>query len=204
MTAVKDSHSRYKTNLDAVFSEVQYQFPESKLGYFGIVGSETYKHSKYVDTSNPFFQKTNVLGGLVEWIGVKRSIRWYLSLGMNWFYTSSTNLKKSHNLYIPTPRVNIDWRVSKNTRLSFEYSYSGGIPSIAQLSETNQWIDTRLVYHGNSTLKPYKTHSAGLRFVWNNKYVNLAVRNSFTSSPDMICDMYTTSDRYMLQTFVNL
>ncbi len=78
------------------------------------------------------------------------------------------------------------------------------MPTIAQLSETDQWLDTKLVYHGNSTLKPYTTHSVGLRFIWNNKYVNLLVRNLFNSSKDMICDMYTQTDKYMLQTMVNL
>jgi len=202
--ALKNSHSNYKTGLDAVLSEVQYQFPQTKLGLFSIVGYETYKHSKYRDTTNPFYQKTNTLGASAEWIGLKNNVRWYLTLGMNWYYTSSTNLNQTHNLLMPNPRITIDWKAAKRILLTFDYSYSGRVPSIAQLSETDQWIDTRLVYHGNSTLKPYKTHSAGVRFVWNNKYVNLAIKNSFTSSPDRICDMYTTTDRYMLQTLVNL
>lgn len=202
--AVKNSHSNYKTDLDAVFSEVQYEFPVSKLGFFSLSGIEIYKQSKYRDTSNPFYQKTNTLGASAMWMARKRAVTWYVVLGMNWYYTSSTNLKKSHNLCVPTPMVNINWRASKNIRLSFDYSYSGSVPTIAQLSETAQWLDTRLVYHGNSTLKPYKTHTAGVRFVWNTDYFNFAIRNSFISSPDMICDMYTTTDRYMLQTLVNL
>ena len=60
--AVKNSHSNYKTDLDAVFSEVQYEFPVSKLGFFSLSGIEIYKQSKYRDTSNPFYQKTNTLG----------------------------------------------------------------------------------------------------------------------------------------------
>ena len=72
------------------------------------------------------------------------------------------------------------------------------------MSETDQWIDTRLVYHGNAILKPYKKHSAGIRFVFLNPYINLASYNRFESSPGMICDMYTTTERYMLQTMVNL
>ncbi len=204
VTAINNSHSKYKTHLDAVFSEIQYQLPKNKLGYFSICGYETYKHSKYVDTSNPFYQTTNILGGSAQWMGREGSVRWYLTLGMNWYHTSSTTLSKSHNLCMPAPNVNINWRPSGNIQLSFDYSYTGSVPSIAQLSETNQWIDTKLVYHGNSTLKPYRTHSAGVRFVWNNKYLNLAIRNIFESSPNMICDMYTTTDEYMLQTLVNL
>ena len=58
-SALKDSHSDYKTHLDAVFSEIQYQFPHSRIGDFTLVGYETYKRSKYVDTTNPFYQTIN-------------------------------------------------------------------------------------------------------------------------------------------------
>lgn len=202
--AINNSCSNYKTHFDAIFSEIQYQLPKNKLGQFSIVGYENYKHSKYVDTSTPFNQTTNALGLLAQWMGRKGTVNWYLTVGMNWNHTSSTTLSKSYNLYIPTPRINVNWRPSRKIRFSFDYSYTGRTPSIAQLSETNQWLDTKLVYHGNSTLKPYKTHSAGIRFVWNNKYLNLAMSNSFSSSPGMICDMYTMTDEYMLQTLVNL
>ncbi len=202
--ALNNSRSNYKTRLDAVFSEMQYQFPDCKLGYFSISAYETYKHSKYVDTANPFYQTTNVLGGMAQWMGRKGTLRWYLTLGMDWYHTSSALLSKSHDLYLPSPLVNINWRPARRIQFSFDYSYTGNVPTIAQLSETNQWLDTKLVYHGNPTLKPYKTHSVGIRFVWNNKYLNLSLKNTFESSPDMICDMYTLTDEYMLQTFVNL
>lgn len=202
--AVNDSHSDYKTCLDAVFSEVQYQLPPSKLGYISFVLFETYKRSKYIDTTYPFYQTTNSFGGLAEWAGYKGKIGWYATLGVNWYRTSSTHLANPYNLCVPSPRINFRWKPSRAIYFSLDYSYTGNVPNIAQLSETNQWIDTKLVYHGNSTLKPYKTHSFGARFVLNSKYIDLSVLGSFESSPGMICDMYTMTDQYMLQTMVNL
>lgn len=202
--AVNNLRSDYKTHLDAIFSEIQYQLPDNKLGSFTIVAFETYKHSKYVDTLTPFSQTTNVMGGAVQWLGMKGPVHWWLSLGVNRYHTVSTILENPHNLCIPSLHVNIYWRVSRNVQFILDYFYSGDVPTIAQLSETNQWIDTKLVYHGNSTLKPYKTHTASLRFIYNNNYLNSSLSASFNSSPNRICDMYTLTNDYMLQTLVNL
>lgn len=204
VAAVNNSMSNYRTQLDAVFSEIQYQLPHNKLGSFTISAYEIYKHSRYVDVFTPFSQTTNVMGGAAQWLGMKGPVRWWLSLGADWYHTVSTVLENSHNLFIPTPRVNIYWRASNHVYFLLDYSYSGNVPTIAQLSETNQWIDTRLVYHGNSTLKPYKTHTASMRFIYNNNYLNLSLQASVNSSPNRICDMYTTTNDYVLQTLVNL
>lgn len=203
-SALKDSHSDYKTHLDAVFSEIQYQFPHSRIGDFTLVGYETYKRSKYVDTTNPFYQTINGTGGLVQWMYGTNKLNYFATLGFSWNHTSTTLLDHAYNQYMPVVRLRVNWKPTRTTAFSFDYSYDGDIPTIAQLSETDQWIDTRLVYHGNAILKPYKKHSAGIRFVFLNPYINLASYNRFESSPGMICDMYTTTERYMLQTMVNL
>lgn len=198
------SHSSYDTRYDAVFSEVQYQLPRNKLGRFSVCAYENYKHSKYVDTKNPFSQTTNLLGGLVQWVGRKNKVNWFISMGANYYHAASTKLTESYNLVLPSPSVTINWRAAKKVRFSFDYSFDGNLPSIAQLSETNQWLDSKLVYHGNSMLKPYKTHYFGLNLRYNQKYINLTINNHFSTSPDYICDMYTIADNYMLQTLVNL
>lgn len=202
--ALQNSHSQYTTGLNAVFSEIQYHLPTTPLGNFSLCAYETYKHSKYNNTSTSFYQETNIAGFAALWHGSKQNIRWFLKMGVNWYHTASSTLDKAYNMALPSPMLNISWRPNYMFQISADYSYSGDVPSIAQLSETNQWLDTKLVYHGNSTLKPYKTHSAGIRFVYNSKYINFALRGAFESSPDMICDMYTRTDDYMLQTLVNL
>lgn len=51
-------------SLNTVMSEIQYALPYNRLGYFSASIWETYKHSKYVDSTSPFFQKTNNFGGM--------------------------------------------------------------------------------------------------------------------------------------------
>lgn len=96
--AINDSRSNYKTHLDAVISEIQYELPTNKLGQFSASVFESYKHNKYIDTSFPFYQAVNTLVGAVQWVGMKGNVIWNLSMGAEWLYSISTNLNKTHSL----------------------------------------------------------------------------------------------------------
>ena len=199
-----DSHSRYRTGMDGLLSEFQYQFPRSKVGIMSVSISEVFHRSSYADSEVPFHTENNITSALLQWVGWKKKVQWFAMLGMEWFYTGSSSMVKSSNLVMPFPMFNLTWRPRKEWRLMAEYSLTGSVPSIAQLSESAQWLDTRLVYHGNATLKPYRSHTASVRAIYGNKYIDLSVKGTFKSSPGMICDMYTATDAYMLQTLVNL
>ncbi|WP_290090404.1 hypothetical protein [uncultured Duncaniella sp.] len=64
-----DSHSAYKTNLDGVFGELQYELPKNKAGYLSLAVFDSYKHNSYVDAVTPFYKTTNTLGMNATWIG---------------------------------------------------------------------------------------------------------------------------------------
>lgn len=201
---LEDSHSKYKTGLNAILSEIQYECPKMKVGYLYLSAYETFHHSRYDNTGTPFFLENNVTGATAMWIGSKRKFRWNVTMGFDWYYSASSRMERAQNLVIPTPRVNLSWRPRKGVQIAMTYAMDGRAPSIAQLSETDQWLDTRLVFHGNATLKPYTTHSAGINFTFSSRYIDCSIRGSFDSSKGRICDMYTQTDDYMLQTLVNL
>lgn len=201
--ALNDSYSFYKTRLDGVFGEIQYQSQEYKIGTFFAVAYGNFQRSKYNDATNPFYQSAAIFGGQLQWYGYYKNIIWYALMGLNWHRTSNSN-DNERTLLVPTPTINADWKLREKTWLSLKYTYGGSTPDISQLSETNQWLDTRLVYHGNSELKPYKTHNLSISFILQRKYFDLSLKNFFESSPDRICDMYKWTNDYMLQTLVNL
>lgn len=201
--AINDSHSYYKTSLNGVNGDLQYKFPNSKFGYFYILGRGDYQISKYLDSPDPFHQTSSTVGGQLNWFKFINKVTLFAVMGLDWNHTS-TSTGDVYNLVVPTPRIQIDWKIRHNMRLSVNYSYGSSAPSISQLSETNQWLDTRLVYHGNSLLRPYKTHSVGLRYSFSQKYIDLSLNGTFESSPGRICEMYQLTDQFMLQTIVNL
>ncbi len=198
------SHSAYKTRLDGIFSEIQYVFPETKVGYFSISAYDSYKHSKYIDSTSPIYQTTNYAGATASWFGYWKTFQWDMSMGMSYDYISTSSMDKSDSNIVPDPRIRLIWRPLKNLRIQLAYSYSVSNPSIAQLSETNQWLDTKLVYHGNSTLHAGKENELSLLSSYSNKYIQASLRLIYRNSPDRICSQYLLTDKYMLETIVNL
>ncbi len=199
-----NNYSAYKTRVDGVLAEIQYEFPKNRAGYFSIAAYNSYKRSEYVDNVMPFSQTTSTYGASASWNGKWKSIIWVVRMGVLANYTNTTMLEKSYNTLVPEPIVRLTWWPRQDFILHAEYKYSLDPPSIAQLSETDQWLDTRLVYHGNSLLKPSRNHSVFLQGVFNNSYLNASLRVGYNYSPNMLCSQYVTTDRYMLETIVNL
>jgi len=196
--------SNYKIRYDAVFCEVQYEFPSYSWGQFSIDAYDTYKYSKYLDSNMPIFQKNNNFGTSLQIIGRKNKFIYQLEMGIRGYHTSSSTLDKSYNMWIPSPSIGIYYAPKRNLQFRLNYDFIGDIPTIADLSETNQWIDTKLVYHGNSTLKPYKKHGLNITGVTNTKYLNLSLKLGYSYSSDMLCNYFIDTEDYVLETIVNL
>ena len=199
-----DVRSAYKTRIEGVFTDVQYELPPNNAGYFSIDLFDSFKQSRYVDSYTPFRETINSYGANAVWLGSWRNIQWYAKIGMQVLYTSTTLMDKANNVITPTPFIRFIWRPSQRFQFRASYSYSAEPPSIAQLSETDRWLDTRLVYHGNARLKTYKSHALMITGVMGSKYVDLSTLLHYNSSPGMICSMYQLTDKYMLETIVNL
>lgn len=88
-------------SLNTVMSEIQYALPYNRLGYSSASIWDTYKHSKYVDSASPFFQKTNSLGGALQWMGCKRKLSWFLAVGAGWDHASCINMSKPFSQCLP-------------------------------------------------------------------------------------------------------
>ena len=109
-----NNYSAYKTRIDGLFAEVQYEFPYCKIGRFSLSAYETYKHSRYTDAVFPFFQTTNSTGGNVTWFFFKSRIRWYVKLGMSASHIATTGLSKNYNVIIPDPLLMMTWQPRKS------------------------------------------------------------------------------------------
>lgn len=199
-----DSRSAYAINLDGIFAELQYKLPSFSFGSFFLSAYEAYKHSQYADLQNPFYQKTNNFRFSADFLWFVQKLYGFLTFGAENCYSFWSNNPRADKFWLPTPQVGVTWRPTDAIDLSLQYSYSGNVPTIAQLSQTEQWLDNKLVYHGNATLKSYKSHKVELEFSFSSKIVEANINASYETAPNYICDMYTTAENYMLQTLVNL
>lgn len=198
-----DENSFYKTRCDVIMGEIQYQFPYFSWGRLFFDAYDTYQHSKYTDFSK-FFQKTNSTGLSLQYFKGHKSFFYNVDLGLQYNYTASSLMEHSYRDWKFTPTVRVYYTPKRNMQARLSYSFSENTPSISQLSETDQWLDYRLVYHGNARLSPYKTHTIGLMAVGIFKYIEASLNAIYVNSPGRICDYYTLSDNYMLQTMINL
>ena len=203
-TASNDMNSSYKTTIDEVLSEASYTFPSFKWGEIALTASNTYKTSNFRDSKMPISQTSNDFDILANLSAKSGKVYYFATIGLSWMHLSASELNQSYNLCLPSPDITIQYNPSRSFSMRAGYSYSGGIPSIAQLSETNQWLDTKLVYHGNSKLLPYKKHTAYINGSFNSDYVTGSLHLSYMSSPDMICSYFRQEPDYMLETFINL
>lgn len=199
-----DESSAYKIRYDAVFGEAQYMLPSKSWGSLALVAYDSYKYSKYLDTSSGIYQRNNIFGVMMQYYARKGKFFYMALMGLNGYNTSSSSMETSYNMWLPSPTIYISYNPSRMWQLRFNYRYAGNTPSIADLSETDQWLDTKLVYHGNSMLKPYKDHSLNLTGVTDTKYINASLSLSYQYSPDMLCHYFKNTPDYVLETIVNL
>lgn len=199
-----NERSDYSTRLDAVLGEAQYTLPEKKWGELAFSIYNTYKNSRYIDISEPFSQRSNQFGAAAQYFVFKGKFAYQLQMSAKWLYTKSELYEISYSRWIPAPTLWIYYFPANKLQFRFNYSYDGEVPTIAQLSETEQWIDNHLVYHGNSHLKPYHRHRLSITGIIGSSYIDASLKAGFNYSPDMICNNFTLRPDYILETIINL
>lgn len=199
-----DELSAYNTRLDAVLGEAQFILPEQKWGELSFSVYDTYKNSRYIDLTEPFAQRSNQFGAAAQYFVFKGKFAYQLQMSAKWLYTRSELYDMSYSKWIPAPSLWVYYFPANKWQFRFNYIYDGDIPTIAQLSETEQWIDNKLVYHGNARLKPYHRHKLTVLGGVSSSYVDATLRAIFTYSPDMVCNYFTARPDYILETIVNL
>lgn len=196
--------SAYHSAYDAVMGEIQYEFPSMTWGYLSLSVADSYKYSKYKDLASPLSLRNNQFNVSALYMGMYKKISYVAGMGLGNYYSASPSKNISSGFWLPSPFVKATYMPKPNMKLSLEYSYSGNVPTISQLSETDQWLDTKLVYHGNSALKPYKAHTVKLIYTLGSKYFNTSLNLGFNHSPNMLCEHFIKQEDYILQTIVNL
>lgn len=199
-----DVASAYRSRYDAVLAEVQYAGPQKAWGQLSASAYNTYQHSRYTDTGTAIRENSNDFGISAQYDGWRGKFMYTAMMGLQGMHVGATELGRDYDLWIPTPDLTLYYIPSRSLWFRLNYTYTGSLPSISQLSETDQWLDTRLIFHGNSALRPYRTHKVTLFASLLTKYLTGGVSLGYTSSPGMICNHFSERDGYMLESIINL
>ena len=196
--------SDYNTNLDVISGLIQYQLPYKKWGQLSFSISDTFKYSKYMEENNLSSYNNNSFNSNVMYILGKNHFTYILRGGISGNYIFSNLRTDNFKQWSPTAMAGIYYNLNKNIRFRLSYNFALGMPTMAQLSETKQWIDTKLVFHGNALLIPSKNHLLTFSTIGKSKYIDATFSANFNSTPNMICNHYTETSDYILESIINL
>ncbi|MDE5901982.1 MAG: outer membrane beta-barrel family protein [Muribaculaceae bacterium] len=199
-----DVMSAYRIRYDALIGQLYYTSPQFSWGMISCTVWNSYNHSRYKESVISTTENTNSFMALAQYYGSKGKFVYIAQLGVQHQYTDVSIASGTHSRWQPRPLVGVWYYPTSSLRLQLQYSYSSGLPTIAQLSQTDKWIDTRLVFHGNANLRPYSQHTVSAGGVYNSRYVEGSLSVSYSSAPGLICEHFVTTPDYMLQTLINL
>ncbi|MDE6010744.1 MAG: hypothetical protein K2F87_04760 [Muribaculaceae bacterium] len=198
-----DVQSLYDIRYHTVMAEVMYQMAYRRWGMLSFSTYNAWQHSRYMETRHRSYETSDDWGAYAMYQGWFGKFTYVASLGISRKYIS-TSENGDQCLWSPTPSVNVYYSPLNNLWINLGYSYTTGAPSIAQLSQTDQWLDTRLVYHGNPALHTYRHHAWQAAVNLTSRYLNAYVMASYATTPGYICNYFMMTPEYVLETIVNL
>lgn len=201
---VEDHYNKYRINYNSVLGEIVYDIPEKKWGALNFAVFGYVKDHKYSDVGISFTQKVSELGGVATYYGWIRNVYAYVSAGGGYLRQSDIHSDSSYSDFMPRINVTLYYYLTENIFTSVSYAYNYHSPSPSQLSETNQWLDNHLTFHGNPNLKPYGDHSLKIEAGYEHRYVNANLYLGYNSAPRRICSQYYLTDEFILETMENL
>lgn len=198
-----DSRNRYDMNYNSVMAWLSYRSPYYKAGQTSFTVFNNYRKSSYDDAENPIFEKTDELSMTARQTYRYKWLTIQPALGMAYNHISTNG--EVQNIWRPYVQLQLNGNFNNGLGIEFSYTMLQTNPSIAQLTTTNQWLDTKLVYHGNPDLKAYKQHNLSLFASWySNRYIMFDLQAAYNHMPGYILDHYVLTDDYYLQTLENM
>lgn len=196
------SVSDYELKSHAVFGEMQMEYyPRRWCFVWDVYGRHQW--ADYHDLKTVINERASFLGFTATAYRGVGNFSFSATIGALGRFVKSTAANSS-TLWIPTPRASVSYSGIRSCYVSLDYAYTPAGPRISELSETPQWLDSKLVFHGNSSLRPYHQHRVSVRLSGSSKYFDYSLRSFLNVAPGMICNHYVMRPDYILETLVNL
>lgn len=202
-SSLVNSVNEYDISYNSLMAWLAYSMPAKKWGSTSLTVSNNYRESSYDDNVTPIKEKTNEMRATLRHRYMVKNLAIMPGVGVE--YNHITTNGQVQNIWEPYAQLQFNLNLQKGFGMELSYTYYETNPSIGQLSETNQWLDTKLVYHGNPNLRAYKTHNVSLFASWYyNRYFMFNMTASYDNMPGYILDHFVTTNDFYLQTLENM
>ena len=196
--------SEYDIQYSNAVANLIYYLPGKSWGSLGFSLYDGYNCSRYKEPGNSTMQRMNSAGAWTQYTGYFNKFVVLSTVGIeNQYMDVSVNGNK-YNKWRPSVLAYLYYVPLQNLQFRLSYSYSTSNPLISQLSQTYQWLDTRLIFHGNPDLHSYTTHKLGLGINYYFKYLEISFSGYYTDTPGRICENFQKGPDSMIETLINL
>ena len=139
-----------------------------------------------------------------QYVGEWKKLVYNVGLGVSRNYLSQEDVNSYDRWYF-RPRVSLTYNINKVLTLRYNYQFRNQNPSLSQLSDVEQWIDSLQIRKGNPDLTPYFSHYNSLNFSVNTAKVKTGFFISYSYLPDIVMGetRYDASRRLFIQTYAN-
>lgn len=168
-----DIFSNIDGNKYSIIGEGIYEkaFSKSKLST-GLKHNQSFSDNKYTGSTNAKTKMTQSdTYAYVEYQGKIKKFNYLVGVGASrsWFEQSGDGYQ--HYTFRPTLRLTYNF--NDNSFIRYRGSMSSSSPSLGDLGETEQLIDSLQIRRGNPNLKPYRTFSNSLNYDFHKGIFNL-------------------------------
>ncbi len=137
-----------------------------------------------------------------EWRGKVKKFSYTGGVGIarNWFKQEQN---EGYERYSFRPTLTLQYNFTDTHSLNLKGSVWNNSPSLTELSNVNQLIDSLQSQRGNPNLKPYLTYHTSFNYEIKKGWFSGTLSGSYTYSPDAIMDEKQLENRIFVKTFNN-
>lgn len=156
--------NKYSLIAEAIYEK---QYSKGNALSFGLSHTQSYSNNEY---RNGHYYKTNMHQGNTyifgEYRGKIDKLNYRLGVAMTRFYYNQSGKDKSTKNYSFNPSIVLHYAMSDNSYLRWKGNIYNASPSLGDLSDVEQAVDSFQIRRGNPNLKSYMCYHTELTYEW--------------------------------------
>lgn len=169
----------------------------------GLKQSYSYTNNKYFgDILSSLSMKQLYTHFYSEWFGKVKSRMTY-SIGIGGMYSHTEQGDIVRDKWLFTPSIRLGYKFNDRTELRYEGKLSEQSPSLGDMNDIEQALDTLQIRKGNPLLLPFTSYNNSITFSTGYNKFNFFLDVSDNYSPNQIMESVYVRDNYIIRTMEN-
>ncbi len=193
--------NKYSLIAEAIYEK---QYSKGNALSFGLSHTQSYSNNEY---RNGHYYETNMHQGNTyifgEYRGKIDKLNYRLGVAMTRFYYNQSGKDKSTENYSFNPSIVLHYAMSDNSYLRWKGNIYNASPSLGDLSDVEQAVDSFQIRRGNPHLKSYMCYHTELTYEWKKGIFYTNLWGAYDYRPNAIMDEKIQEGNKIVQTWDN-